>query len=83
MAIAAALAAIASIVWRTVNDGEKFLRVQEGMTKGEVEAIAGQPTHIRKDGAWYYDLWDIGGDVAVRFDRSERVELMDWSPSYE
>jgi hypothetical protein len=84
MTMLVVVVALFSMAARVLNDGEKFLRIQEGMTKAEVEALVGRPHHVRNDGAWFYDLWDVGGDVAVRFDDSERVFFVDdiW-PEYD
>jgi len=84
MTLLVVFVALLSMAARVLNDGENFLRIQVGMTKAEVEALVGRPHHIRKDGSWFYDLWDFGGDVAVRFDHSDRVSFVDdiW-PEYD
>jgi len=84
MTILIVFVALLSAAYRTFDYGDKFLQIQVGMAKAEVEALVGGPHHIRRDGAWFYNLWGFSGDVAVRFDDSERVSFVDddW-PEYD
>jgi hypothetical protein len=79
----AAQVALIAIVCIGPN-ADDFFRIENGMTKSEVEAIVGKPHHVRRDGAWFYDLRNFSGDVAVRFDDDERVWMVDdlW-PDYD
>lgn len=58
---------------------ENFDRIEEGMTRPEVEAILGGPANV--DLMWFPDEWEnrATGDLAIiRFDQESRVSSKQW-----